>query len=700
MIKELLMAGIGMLALSASAQTNYLASDSVAVFVPANYEASQHLPSPIFKRELAPTAPVPSRWRLTPVFGNANGRSTASIQVGDADLYGCGETYGGLRLNGETIGFYNKDNGAYAAEGGKRLYQSHPWVLGVRKDGTAFGIIADNTWRSKVTLNTAVTFESEGPAFRIVVIERQNPTDVLKELAALSGTIELPPLWALGYQQSRFSYVPDKRALEVGETFRKENIPCDVVWMDIDYMDGFRIFTFDPAKYPNPKEFNDKMHANKFKTVFMIDPAPKADSSYSVFQQASAYDYWVKDKYGKPYFGKMWPGKCAWPDFTRPDVRLWWSGLYKDFMANGIDGIWNDVNEPQNSEGADGTLPDDCMHGGGDGLAPGPHLRYHNLYAYYMVKATREGIRHANPAKRPFVLSRANFLGGQRYAATWTGDNFSSDDHMRHSIPMTLNMGLTCQVFNGADIGGFLGDCTPDLLAKWTAIGIYFPFARNHSCEGTKDQEPWAMGKATENVCRTAINRRYRLLPYYYTLFEEASENGLPIMRPVFMADVNDLDLRSEDQAFTIGRDLLVVPRWAKNAKLPKGNWQEFRMESVDDGFQATLKLREGAALPLANLYQNTVDYKSDSLTVVINPDADGNALGYLYEDDGDGYGYKNGDFAKYMIKVSRKGKNAKVALVKVAGNRTGGNHWIRLAAIKKGKLVYYPWEKTDATSL
>lgn len=680
------------------AQSGYMAADSVAMFYPDRFDASQHLPSPIFVREPAFSSPLDSQWQLRPTFKTENGRSYASFSVGDADLYGCGEVYGPLRRNGDTVGLYNKDNGAYAAEGGKRLYQSHPWVLGVRRDGTAFGLIADNTWRGKVTLRSTVTFESEGPAFRVAVLEGNTPADVLRRLARLIGTIDLPPLWALGYQQCRFSYFPDSRVLEVGHTFRQKHIPCDVVWMDIDYMDGYRIFTFDKQKFPDPKGFNDKMHQMKMKTVFMIDPAPKTDSTYFVYRQAIENGYCVADSNGKPYVGNMWPGKVVFPDFTRPEVRSWWSGLYKDFMATGVDGVWNDVNEPQNSGGPDSTLPDDCRHGGGDGSAPGPHLRYHNLYGYNMIRATRDGILQANPTRRPFVLSRANFLGGQRYGATWTGDNCSRDDHMRVSIPMTLNMGLTCQPFNGPDIGGFLDNCTPELLADWTAQGVYFPFVRNHACAGTKDQEPWAFGKATEDVCRTAINRRYRLLPYYYTLFRQTSLDGMPIMRPLFLSNPKDTTLRSEDRAFTIGSDLLVVPRWAEGkTAMPSGRWTRFNMEDSDDGHQALLSLREGAALPLANLYENTIDYRTDSLTVIVNPDASGVARGQLYEDSGDGFGYRSGDYAQYDILCTKAGRKLRLSLRQTSGNRRHEGRTLRVAVIRKGRLVYSPWMKGES---
>lgn len=693
-----------LLPLSAMAQQSYMAMPDVAVFQPKDFDASQHLPSMIMQRDLVPMGQVPNQWALVPHFSANDSLTVAEFEVDDADLYGTGEVYGNLRRNGDRNEFWNTDNGAYARHDGKRLYQTHPWVLGVRKDGTAFGLLADNTWRSELYMDRTVRFESRGPAFRVVVIEGHDPEEVLRRLGQLTGTMELPPLWALGYQQCRFSYYPDTRVKEVADEFRQRNIPCDVIWMDIHYMQDYRIFTFDKERFPDPKGLNDYLHDQKFKSVYMIDPGAKVDPNYFVDQQGMAGDYFVRTAEDTVFVGKVWPGPCHFPDFTRPDVRTWWSGLYKDFMAQGVDGVWNDMNEPAVFGGKDFTMPRDNVHRGGEGLATGPHLRYHNAYGYNMVKASRAGILAANPTKRPFVLSRANLLGGQRFAATWTGDNSSTEDHMKMSVPMTLNMGLTGQAFNGPDIGGFLDNCTPELLKQWTASGIYFPFTRNHSCDGTVNQEPWAMGEEAEAVCRTAINRRYRLLPYIYTLFREASVEGQPVMRPVFMADVKDLSLRAEQQAYLLGGDLLIVPRWADAPALPKGDWQTVPFETVDDGYQAEVKLRPGAIVPMAELFQNTVDYNTDRLTFLVNLDETGCADGTLYEDDGDGYGYRHGDYANYQMKAAtaKVGKKQMLTftLQQQEGQRQHPGREIRVALIRKGKLTYSPWTAGDRVEM
>lgn len=648
----------------------YLTADGVAVFIPEGFDASAHLPSPIFLEDLKPAGNIPGGWDIVPEFSTEDGQSVVRINVGDADLYGTGEVWGPLRRNGDKNIFWNRDNGAYGAHEGKMLYQTHPWILGLRKDGSAFGIIFDNTWRSELQCDSLVTYYSDGPACRVVVIQKENPAEVLKALASLSGTMELPPLWALGYQQCRFSYYPDTRVKEVADEFRNRNIPCDVIWMDIHYMDGYRIFTFDPERFPDPAGLNDYLHQKNFKSVYMIDPGAKVDSTYFVDVQGLENDYFVHDAEGKPFHGNMWPGDTHWPDFSMPEVRNWWAGLYKDFMAQGVDGVWNDVNEPAVFGGGDEmTMPDDNIHRGGDGRTAGTHVRYHNMYGYDMVRATRQGMLQANPDKRPFVLSRAGMLGQQRYAATWTGDNSSTVEHMKGSIAMTLNMGLSGQAFNGPDIGGFLENTTPDLLADWTSQGVYFPFVRNHSCEGTIDQEPWAFGPEVEAICREAINRRYMFLPYIYTLFREASVSGLPVMRPAFWADFKDLSLRSEQHVFLLGDDLMIVPRFAeKTSARPKGDWKLVPFDAEDDGRQALVYLRDGAIVPMGKVIQNTEEYTTDTLTLLVNLDENGQASGMLYVDAGDGFGYKKGEYALYRFTAIQENGEVSVKTELVEG--------------------------------
>lgn len=687
----------------AMAQTAFMTNDKVAVFYPNGYDAKQHLPSPIFENEPFAVNPLESDWKVRPVFTTYGGRNVATFNVEDGvDFYGTGEVTGSLRRNGYTVGLWNIDTPAYGVDKGTHLYQSHPWVMGVRKDGTAFGLIADNTWKQRITTqDKQVVFESEGPAFRVVVIERESPQALMQALVELTGKMELPPLWSLGYQQCRFSYHPDTRVKEIADELRENRIPSDVIWMDIHYMDAYKIFTFHPKEFSDPKGLNDYLHSKNLKAVYMIDPGVKVEEGYFVDEQGTAADYWVKDKDGKPFVGNVWPGPCHFPDFTRPEVRTWWATLYKDYMATGIDGVWNDMNEPSVFGGPDGTMPVDNKHLGGDGVQPGPHARFHNVFGLNMVRASRQGLLLANPNKRPFILSRSNFLGGHRYAATWTGDNLSSVEQMKLSVPMTLTLGLSGQPFNGPDIGGFCESATGELVADWTAMGVYFPFVRNHTIDGSVDQEPWAYTPEVLDVCRTAIERRYKLMPYIYTAFREASVDGMPVMRPLFMADAKDLSLRKEDRAFLLGGDLMITPRWAENVAQPEGGiWQPFTLEAKTDSFQSELRQRPGSVIPMANLAQSTTEMTTDSLTLFVCLDANGKAKGQLYEDEGDGFSYRDGNYALSTLEATLTKKQLYININKVEGQMEKPARTIRIAYVKGGKVQYSAWQKGNQATM
>ena len=682
-------------AVIAMAQASFMSDDSIAVFIPANYDASNHQPSPVFVKELGFQGGIPADWRLKPVFSQRDGKQIATIHVGEGvDLYGTGEVTGPLKRNGRKISLWNIDTPAYGVDGGTHLYQSHPWVMGLRSDGSAFGIIADNTWRQTISTDQDVVFESMGPAFRVVVIERPDVAQLMQALADLTGHMPLPPLWSLGYHQCRHTYYPDGRVMEVADLLRKHQIPSDVIWMDIDYMDGYRIFTFDPDGFPNPRRLNDYLHQQHFKSVYMIDPGVKAEKGYFVDDQGRAGDYFVKTADGKLFEGNVWPGACHFPDFTRPEVRSWWSTLYRDFMATGVDGVWNDMNEPAIFGQPEQTMPLDNRHEGGDGITAGPHLRFHNVYGMNMVRASRQGLLLANPQKRPFILSRSNFLGGQRYAATWTGDNLSHPDHMKLSVPMTLTLGLSGQPFNGPDIGGFCENSNGELVAQWTALGVYFPFVRNHNTKGTVAQEPWAFPPEVLDACRTAINRRYRLMPYIYTLFREASETGMPVMRPLFMADPTDLSLRSEDRAFLLGGDLLVRPQWAGRTAMPKTAWQPLTLEAATDSFQCELRQRPGSVIPLANLAQSTTDLRTDSLTLLVCIDGEGKAVGQLYEDEGDGFSYREGCYRQTFIEATLRKKQLTVRMRQVGGKMPALSRTVRIGFVAGCRVRYSAWQQ------
>jgi len=691
---------------TALGQTSNLIGKNTAVFYPSMYNALANLPSFALLKEPKSIGKVPSNWKLKPDFYTKNGKTIATLPVAEGtSLYGTGECIGPLLRNGKKTTLWNTDNYKYSIDSGKRLYQSHPWVLGVNHDGTAFGIIADNSWKQQIDLTDSIRFISEGPAFRVIVILRNTPQEVIKELANLTGKMEMPPFWALGYQQSRFSYVPDTRIKGIADTLRMKKLPCDVIWVDINYMERFKIFTFDKKYIPDPKAVNNYLHSNGFKSVWMIDPGVKIENNYSVYESGTAGNHWVQTADHKEFNGTVWPGKCVFPDFTRPETRLWWSDLYKDFMATGIDGVWNDMNEPSVFNGPLGSMPANNWHRGGGELKADVHLRYHNVYGMLMVKASREGMLKANPSKRPFILSRSGYLGSNRYAATWTGDNCATMEHMKMSVPMTLNLGLSGQPFSGPDMGGYALNTTPELFGQWIAMGAFFPFMRGHAMNEANNKEPWAFGVEIENVSRIALNRRYRLLPYFYTLFHEASKTGLPVMCPVFFADPQDAALRKEDQVFLVGNDLLIVPKWALNPSLPKGNWKTISINgenSTTDKYQADVKIRAGAIIPLGRVIQNTTEYSLDSLTLVVSLDKNGKASGSLYEDAGDGFQYQKGEYLISDISAKTNGSSVIVEIKNNGGSLKPKNRNYKVIIVRDKNLVESSWipQKTITVSL
>ncbi len=617
-------------------------------------------------------------------------RFVATIDIdAETSLYGTGEAAGPLLRNGRTTECWNLDAYGYQ-DNSPNLYTSHPWVLAVREDGTAFGVLADTTHRCEIDLSEDIVFRTDGPDHPVIIIDGPSPKDVLTKLGDLTGTIEMPPKWAVGYHQCRYSYNPDSRVREVAAEFRERRIPADVIWMDIDYMNEFRVFTWDESQFPDPADLNAYLDSIGFSNVWMIDPGVKNEDGYFVADSGDAIDAWVKTADGETYTGYVWPGECVFPDYTNARVREWWAGLYEDFMAQGIDGVWNDMNEPAVFNVPTKTMPEDNWHRADPEFGgPASHARFHNVYGMLMVRATREGVMAVNPDKRPFVLSRANYIGGHRYGATWTGDNTANWYHVDVSIPMMLNLSLSAQPFCGPDIGGFAGDGDGEMFARWMGFGALMPFARGHTAKGNIDKEPWAFGEDAEATSRRAIERRYRFMPFLYTLFEESHRTGLPIARPVFFADPTDPALRSEDDSFLLGDDLLIAAHVTPNRErvhiLPKPvkgvAWRAFDFPDFDgegrdseDPDQPALYARPGSIIPTGPVHQHFGDRpdQRDELTLLVTLDASGNASGTLYEDAGEGWGFREDEYRRTDFTATRRGDTVLVRSTQREGGMPG----------------------------
>jgi alpha-glucosidase len=658
--------------------------------------------SPALRAELAESAP-----EHTPAWGpdfsrDAAGRWVTRLACPPGTcFYGTGEVSGPLARNGQRITLWNTDSFGYTRET-PSLYQSHPWVLGVREDGSAFGLLVDTTYRTEIALGERtprpaenngkpgatrapgapgpgeVVVASEGLAPAVYLIEAEGPEGVLEELASLIGTAPLPPLWALGFHQCRYSYESEHEVLGLAEDFRDRWIPCDAIWLDIDYMQEARPFTTDPHRFPDPEKLILNLRTQGFRTVWILDPGIKADPKDETYAAGLKLGAFTRERGGEVFEGDVWPGRCVWPDFTSARVRRWWGELTARFVRCGADGVWNDMNEPSVFDGPGRTMPETNLHDADPDLGgPDTHARYHNVYGMQMARASFEGLLRERPDRRPFVLSRSNFLGGQRYACCWTGDSASTWEHLAWTIPMMLNLGLSGQPFAGCDIGGFAEDADADLFARWMGIGALLPFARAHSDKSTARHEPWSFGPECEHACRVALERRYRLLPYLYTLFRHAERTGVPPMRPLLMADPADPALRDAEDSFLLGPDLLVRarvrPTGPCRAPMPRGLWRRIEPvdhTEVDDEHLPELFVRGGAILPMGPLMQHTGQRRLDPVTLVISLDEAGEARGELFEDDGDGFGYREGDCLHTVYAAKRIDHRVRVWVEAASGNR------------------------------
>lgn len=608
----------------------------------------------------------------------------------DEHYFGLGDKPGPLDRRGQAFTMWNTD--AYSfQESTDPIYKSIPYFMAFR-GGHALGVFVDNTWRSSFDFGKespdTYSFGAVSGPLDYYVFYGPTPKQVVETYAWLTGTAPLPPIWALGFQQSRFSYTPQSRVLEVAGRLRTDHIPADVIYLDIDFQQHNRPFTVDTNSFPDLRGMISQLAAENFHVVAITDLhiANYPGHGYGPYDTGIAGDHFVKNPDGSIFSGAVWPGPSVFPDFTLTKTRDWWGGLYQDFYGMGIAGFWNDMNEPSIFNTPMKTMPEDAVHRIDE---PGflkrsaTHAEIHNVYGMENSRATFDGLRQLNPNLRPFVLTRATYAGGQRYAATWTGDNSSTWNHLRLTTPMLENLGLSGFAFSGADVGGYAGTPQPDLLTKWLEIGSFQPIDRDHTEKGTADQEPWVGGPGPESIRRKFIEERYRLMPYIYTLAEEASRTGIPIERPLFLEFPDatsdhhpvDIDLPVAGE-FLVGPDILVAappyPDKLDNyvVEFPSPDWYDYWTgrpvpkpvpaadpdpnlpTSPTDLVPLTawvhsevaslpVFVRAGAILPIAPLTQSTNEIPQGPLTLRVY--AGGNCAGQLYVDDGKTYAYKTG---------------------------------------------------------
>lgn len=582
---------------------------------------------------------------------------------GDEKFYGLGDKTGHLNKRNYEYEMWNTDDPSPHVESHKALYKTIPFFTTLRDD-FAYGIFFDNTFRSFFDFGKENSqyyyFAADDGNLDYYFILGPQINKVLERYTDLTGKTPLPQMWTLGYQQCRWSYAPESRVMNVAENFRKLDIPCDALYLDIDYMQGFRVFTFDKEKFKDPVNMTENLKKQGFKLVTIIDPGVKKDKGYKIYDEGLKNGYFVTDKDGIPYVNEVWPGESVYPDFSTQEVRNWWAENQKIMLDHGVAGIWNDMNEPASFKG---PLPEDVQFGN-DGK-PTDHKEIHNVYGHLMSKATYEGIKKYS-GKRPFVITRACYAGTQKYSTVWTGDNQSFWEHLRMSIPMLLNLGLSGIAFCGTDVGGFSFDCTGELLSRWVQVGCFTPLFRNHSAIYSRDQEPWAFDDETLNINRKYIKLRYKLLPYLYDLMKESEEKGLPIMRPLVLHYPEDKNVHELNDEFLFGENILVAPvleqgKTFRAVYLPQGEWIDYWTGEVHKGCQVILKqapldtcpmyVKSGSIIPNYPDINYVGEKDIDELTLDIYP---GSSEYSHYQDDGESFDYKEGKYNIYNFSMKQ----------------------------------------------
>jgi alpha-glucosidase len=594
----------------------------------------------------------------------------------DENYFGLGDKAGPMNRRNRSFTNWNTDEFGWQ-ESTDPLYKTIPFFIGLRK-GMAYGLFFDNTYRSVFDFGKEspdyFSFGAEGGELDYYFIAGPDPKKIIEQYTAMTGRSPLPPLWTLGYQQCRYSYYPESRVREIVKTLREKKIPADTIYLDIDYQQGYAPFTINREYFPTFEKMISDFRAQGMHTILITDLHIKKDPNhgYAPYDSGMKNDMFVRNPDGSVYVGVVWPGESVFPDFTLTRAREWWGGLYKDFVGMGVAGFWNDMDEPALFERADKTMPLDTVHRLDDGTTL-DHRAIHNVFGMQNVRATYDGLRKLQGDERPFVLTRAAYSGAQRYAATWTGDNSSTWNHLKMSTPMLLSMGISGYPLIGEDIGGFAGSPTADLLTRWFEVGALNPIYRDHTAKGTADQEPWVHGPEHEAIRRRYIELRYTLMPYLYTGIEESTRTGLPLMRPVFLEYPQASEFYGDNRDFLFGRDFFVAPVTtemvdAEEISLPPGEWYDFwtnaKLSSKEKIIlhprldEMPLYVRAGAIVPMQPLVQSTEEKPNGPLQLHVYlpiSASSGDCRGTLYQDDGHTFAYQKGEILRvnYSCQVS-----------------------------------------------
>ncbi len=591
---------------------------------------------------------------------------------GSEHFYGLGEKTGFLDKRHYDYEMWNTDDPSPHVDCFKTLYKSIPFFI-TRTREHVYGIFMDNTFKSYFNMGQESEayywFGADGGSLDYYYIGGDSIREVLEGYTYLTGTCPLPQKWTLGYHQSRWGYTTQEDVEEVALGLRENDIPCDVIHFDIDYMQDFKVFTWNQGRYQgDPAAFLKKLGGMGFKAVTINDPGVKKEQGYEVYDEGVREGFFVRTPQGEVYINAVWPGDAAFPDFGSPRVRQWWGEKQSFLLDMGVRGIWNDMNEPASFNG---PLPDDVVFTDGDRETD--HREMHNVYGHLMAKAAYEGLKRLD-GRRPFVITRACYAGSQKYTTAWTGDNNSLWAHLQMAIPQLCNLGLSGMPFVGTDVGGFGADTTPELLARWVQVGCFCPLFRNHSALGTRRQEPWQFGGEVLDIYRKYVKLRYHWIPYIYDLFFQGESTGAPILRPLVYHYEGDPEAWECNDEFLLGSQILAAPVVNQGMRrrmvyLPQGTWYDYwtgekltgpvwflREAPLDT---CPIYVKAGSAIPAMEPRSYVEEVSLDTLLLDVYP---GEGSWDHFLDNGEDFAYREGRYHQYRFTVHEDGSvNAQV---------------------------------------
>ncbi|WP_251860039.1 TIM-barrel domain-containing protein [Clostridium sp. Marseille-Q2269] len=630
----------------------------------------------------------------------------------DDIVFGLGENQRGINKRGYVYESFCTDDPVHT-ENKKSLYGCHNFII---IDGNKkFGVFVDSP--SKVVFDIGflkqdeIKIDIEDKNADIYIIQGYTAKDITKEFLNIIGDTYVPPKWAFGYQQSRWSYKDHEEVENLADKFIENNIPCDAIYLDIDYMENFKDFTIDKNAFPQFKEFVQRLKHKGFRLIPIIDAGVRIEKGYETYEQGIKNNYFCMDKDGKPFVAAVWPGRCHFPDFLNSDARKWFGLKYKTLTDLGIEGFWNDMNEPaifytdrslseavelaKNSEkenlnvysffnlkdkfvNMSNNIEDyKSFYHNMDGEIIN-HYKVHNIFGYNMTKSASEGLKEIAPNNRFLLFSRASYIGMHRFSGIWTGDNCSWWSHLLQNIKMMPSLNMCGFLYIGADTGGFGNDSNSELVTRWTQFSMFTPLFRNHSAKGTRTQEPFAFDDDTKNRIKNAIEMRYSLIPYIYSEYMKAVINKDMYFSPISFEYDDDMSRRVEDQLL-LGDSIMLTPVYEENVKgryvyIPEDmflwkakNYNDKNYEVVKKGHmylnvdidEIPIFIRKDKMIVKAKPECNIEKINGEELDIIAF--VEDKATYVYYDDDGKTYDYKKDRYSNIFIEIKIEDNDLKI---------------------------------------